>query len=226
MEWLEQYPVQVHCITWSNGRINSMTRVLLIRHAENDYTQAGKLAGWKAGVNLNESGRQQAALLAEQLAGAPIKAVYSSPLARALQTARPIAAARGLRVRRCARLGEVRYGDWQGKSLKALRRRKLWRLIQQRPSAASFPGGESIRGVQVRAVAAMDELVADHPKDCIAVVSHADVIKMIVAFYLGMALDLYQRIIISTASVSELALVSGEVRVLCINQTMTAPGGE
>ena len=94
--------------------------------------------------------------------------------------------------------------------------------------AGTLPAGvwEALRGVQVRAVAAMDELVADHPKDCIAVVSHADVIKMIVAFYLGVALDLYQRIIISTASVSELALVSGEVRVLCINQTMTAPGGE
>jgi probable phosphoglycerate mutase len=119
-------------------------------------------------------------------------------------------------------VGEVRYGDWEGKSLKALRRRKLWRLIQQRPSAARFPGGESIRGVQVRAVAAMDELMADHPKDCIAVVSHGDVIRMILAYYLGMALDLYQRIIISTASVSELALVSGEVRVLRINQTITA----
>ncbi len=203
-----------------------MARVLLIRHAENDYTQAGKLAGWKAGVHLNKAGRKQAALLAEQLAGTPIKAVYSSPLARALQTAQPIALARQLQVRRCARLGEVRYGEWQGMSLKSLRRRKLWRLIQQRPSAASFPGGESIHGVQVRAVAAMEELVARHPKDCFAVVSHGDVIKMIVAFYLGMELDLYQRIIISTASVSELRFFSGVVRVLRVNQTMSAPGGK
>lgn len=199
-----------------------MARVLLIRHAANDYTQAGKLAGWKAGVSLNKSGREEAALLAEQLAGAPIEAVYSSPLARALQTARPIAVARHLQVVRCARLGEVRYGDWQGKSLKSLRRRKLWRLIQQRPSAAKFPGGESIRAVQVRAVAAMEELVARHPNDCIAVVSHGDVIKMILAFYVGMALDLYQRIVISTASVSELGFFSGEVRLLRVNQTMTA----
>ena len=153
-----------------------------------------------------------------------IKAVYSSPLVRALETARPIAATRQLRVHRCIRLGEVRYGDWQGRSLKALRRRKLWRLIQQRPSAASFPGGESIRGVQVRAVAAMEELVARHPKDCIAVVSHGDIIKMVVAFYLGVALDLYQRIVISTASVSELGFYSGEVRVLRVNHMVTDLG--
>jgi probable phosphoglycerate mutase len=201
-----------------------MAHVLLIRHAENDFTQAGKLAGWKAGVRLNKAGQEQAALLAEDLARAPIKAVYSSPLARALQTARPIAVVRQLHVRRCARLGEVRYGDWQGKSLKALRRLKLWRLIQQRPSAVTFPGGESIRSVQVRAVAAIEDLVVRHPKDCIAVVSHGDVIKMIVACYLGMPLDLYQRIIISTASVSELWFFSGEVRVLRVNQTITGPG--
>jgi probable phosphoglycerate mutase len=200
-----------------------MARIFLIRHAENDYTQAGKLAGWRAGVSLNKSGREQAGMLAEKLAAAPIEAVYSSPLARALQTARPIAAVRHLQVVRCARLGEVRYGDWQGKSLKSLRRRKLWRLIQHRPSAAKFPGGESIRSVQVRAVAAMEELVARHPNDCIAVVSHGDVIKMIVAFYLGMALDLYQRIVIRTASVSELGFLSGEVRLLRVNQTMTEP---
>jgi probable phosphoglycerate mutase len=197
-----------------------MARVLLIRHAENDFTQAGKLAGWKAGVYLNKVGRKQAVLLAEQLAGEPIKAVYSSPLARALQTARPIAAMRQLDVQRCVRLGEVRYGEWQGKSLKALRRHKMWRLIQQRPSTARFPGGESIRGVQVRAVAAMEELLVCHPNDCIAAVSHGDVIKMIVAFYAGIALDLYQRIIISTASVSELRFSSEEVHVMRVNHRL------
>ena len=198
-----------------------MVRVLLIRHAENDYTEAGKLAGWMAGVNLNKFGRKQAELLATHLAGTELAAVYSSPLARALQTAHPIALARQLQVRRCTRLGEVRYGEWQGMSLKSLRRRKLWRLIQERPSVASFPGGESINAVQVRAVAAMEELIARHHKDCFAVVSHGDVIKMIVAHYLGMHLDLYQRIIISTASVSELQFLSGAVRVLRVNQTMS-----
>ena len=168
-------------------------------------------------------GRSIALALAGEGCKVAICARCEEPLARALQTARPIAAARHMRVRRCARLGEVRYGDWQGKSLKSLRRRKLWRLIQHRPSAAKFPGGESIRSVQVRAVAAMEELVARHPNDCIAVVSHGDVIKMIVAFYLGMALDLYQRIVIRTASVSELGFFSDEVRLLRVNQTMTEP---
>ena len=128
-------------------------------------------------------------------------------------------------MRRCTGLGEVRYGDWEGKRVQSLRRKKLWRLIQHRPSAATFPGGESIRGVQVRAVAAIEELVARHPNDCIAVISHGDVIKMIMAFYLGVPLDLYQRINISTASISELDFCCDEVHVLRVNQTLAASLG-
>ena len=202
-----------------------MARILLIRHAENAFTEAGRLAGWKPGVYLNKVGKKQASQLAEQLSGAHIKEVYSSPLARALQTATPIAETRKLRVRRCAGLGEVRYGDWEGKSVQSLRQRKLWRVIKHRPSAVTFPNGESIRDVQVRAVAAIEELVARHSNDCIAVVSHGDVIKMIITFYLGIALDLYQRINISTASISELEFFCDEVHVLRVNQTLAFPPG-
>ena len=196
-----------------------MTRILLIRHGENNYTQTGKLAGWTKGVHLNEIGRLQATTLADQLTSYPINYVYSSPLVRALETARPIAVAKNLNIRKCHQIGELRYGQWQGKSLKVLRRRKLWNQIQSRPATASFPGGESIRYAQIRAVGAVEKIVSRHPKDCIVLVSHADIIKMIVAHYLGLALDLYQRILINTASTTELDISYNGVKVIRINQT-------
>jgi probable phosphoglycerate mutase len=196
-----------------------MTVILLIRHGENNYTQTGKLAGWIKGVHLNEMGRVQATTLAENLATYPINYVYSSPLVRALETARPIAASKKLTVRKCYQVGEVRYGQWQGKSLKVLRKTKLWNQIQNRPAISSFPDGESIRYAQIRAVGAIEKIVGRHPKGCIVVVSHADVIKLILAHYLGLALDLYQRIVINTASISELNISYNGVKVIRINQT-------
>ena len=196
-----------------------MTRILLVRHAENNYTQTGKLAGWIKGVHLNEVGRLQASTLADNLAIYPIKYIYSSPLVRALETARPIASSKNLNVLKCTQIGEVRYGQWQGKSLRVLRRRKLWNQIQNVPSLSSFPDGESIRYAQSRAVGAVEKILVKHPKSCIVLVSHADVIKMILAHYMGLALDLYQRIVVDTASISELYISYDGVKVIRINQT-------
>ena len=196
-----------------------MTRILLVRHAENNYTKTGKLAGWIKGVHLNKVGRLQATTLADNLATYPIKYVYSSPLVRALETARPIAAAKNLNVLKCTQIGEVRYGQWQGKSLRVLRRRKLWNQIQNVPSLSSFPDGESIRYAQSRAVGAVENIVVKHPKSCVVLVSHADVIKMILAHYMGLALDFYQRIVVDTASISELYISYDGVKVIRINQT-------
>ena len=117
-----------------------MTRILLVRHAENNYTQTGKLAGWIKGVHLNEVGRLQSATLADNLDIYPIKYIYSSPHVRALETARPIASSKNLNVLKCTQIGAVRYGQWQGKSLRVLRQRKLWNQIQNVPSLTSFPG--------------------------------------------------------------------------------------
>ncbi|MEK7785772.1 MAG: histidine phosphatase family protein, partial [Chloroflexota bacterium] len=116
-----------------------MTDILLIRHGENEYTRKGKLAGWTPGVHLNETGKAQAEALAERLAQAPIKAIYSSPLERALETAGPLAQARKLPVQKCEGIGEVRYGEWTGRSLKVLARTKLWKVVQRQPSAMEFP---------------------------------------------------------------------------------------
>jgi probable phosphoglycerate mutase len=196
-----------------------MTLVYLIRHGENEYTRTGKLAGWTPEVHLNEAGQQQARALAEKLTGKPIKAIYASPLERTRETAAPIAAALKLEVQIVDDLGEVRYGKWQGQSLKRLARHTLWRVVQTLPSAMVFPGGEALRAVQARAVNAIEAIVARHPKDAVAVVSHADVIKLLIAHYAGMPLDLFQRIGVSTASISVLRLGRGQPALVKLNDT-------
>jgi probable phosphoglycerate mutase len=196
-----------------------MTLVYLIRHGENEYTRTGKLAGWTPGVHLNEAGQKQAQALAEKLKGKPIKAIYASPLERTRETAAPIAAALKLDVQLSPDLGEVRYGKWQGQSLKRLARHKLWRVVQALPSAMVFPDGEALRAVQARAVNAIEKIVARHPKDAVGVVSHADVIKLLIAHYAGMPLDLFQRIGVGTASISVLRLGHGQPALVKLNDT-------
>lgn len=198
-----------------------MAIILLVRHGENEYTQKGKLAGWTPGVRLNDTGKAQSAALAERLAPAPIKAIYSSPLARALETAAPLARLKALPIHKVEGVGEVRYGDWTGRSLKSLARTRLWTVVQRHPSAMEFPGGETFRAVQARAVEAVDHIATAHPKDMVAVFSHGDVIKLILAFYLGTPLDLFQRIAIGTCSTSVIHLSRGTPMVLKMNETAT-----
>jgi probable phosphoglycerate mutase len=196
-----------------------MTLLFLIRHGENEYTRTGKLAGWTDGVNLNEAGQQQAQELVERLKGVPLKFIYSSPLQRAQETAAPLAAARGLAVTIEPGLGEVGYGEWTGKSLKRLARTKLWRVVQQQPSLMQFPGGETMRGAQIRFVDALERIAAAHPKALVAAFAHSDPIKLAVAYYLGMPLDLFQRINVQTASVTILRLGQGQPSLVKLNDT-------
>lgn len=196
-----------------------MTILLLIRHGENEYTRTGKLAGWTPGVSLNAAGQKQAQALAEKLKAAPLAALYSSPLERARETAAPLATAKNLEVKILEGVGEVKYGEWQGKSLKRLARTKLWRTVQGLPSAMQFPGGETFRQVQYRAVEAIEGLVKAHPKEMVAVVSHGDVIKLAVAHYLGLPLDMFQRVMVNTASVTILRLGHGHPALVKLNDT-------
>ncbi len=196
-----------------------MAYILLIRHGQNDWVNKRRLAGWTPGVHLNEEGRSQAEQLSERLSSLPLKAIYSSPLERCIETAAFLAHPHGLEVVELDDIGEVHYGDWQGKKIKKLAKKKRkWYAVQHFPSRFRFPGGESLTEVQKRAVAAIERLSLLHEKELVAVVSHADVIKLILAYYLGMHIDLFQRIVVSPASVSSLMLSeSGPVRVLRIN---------
>ena len=184
-----------------------MATMLLIRHATNDYVHNSRLAGRLPGVHLNDEGRAQAQGLGERLASAAIRAVYSSPLERALETAAPIAEARGLEVVPRAGLIESDCGTWQGKSLKGLSRLKLWRVLRNSPAIARFPDGESIAEVQYRICREIDNLCHQHdPHELIVCVSHSDPIKLAVAFFIGLPLDLYHRLRVDPASITALHL--------------------
>lgn len=201
-----------------------MTELLLIRHAINDWVNTGRLAGWTPGVHLNSDGLAQARALGERLANVPLAAIYSSPLERTIETAQAIAAHHpALGVEPLEQIGEVRYGQWQGAKLSALRRQKLWQTVQIYPSRAHFPSGEAIRQAQARAVDALETLVARHPGQRVAVVSHSDVIKLIVAHYLGAHIDLFQRIEISPASISIIRLGSDRPYIMSLNDTSFLP---
>jgi probable phosphomutase (TIGR03848 family) len=189
-----------------------MATVLLVRHGTTAAT-GRRLGGW-TDAPLDEAGREQVAATAERLGGLGISAVYTSPIVRTRETARLLARSLGLRVRTRRGLGEVAYGDWTDQPLGQLRRRKLWQVIQATPSRVTFPGGGTIRAAQAAAVDTLEALAAEHDGERVVAVSHADVIKAVVAHFLGMPLDTFQRLVVGPASVTALHLPAGGVPLL------------
>lgn len=197
-----------------------MTILLLIRHGENEYVKTGKLAGRLPGVHLNQRGQNQAAALGEALKDIPLKAVYSSPLERAMETATPIASARSLEIIPEPDLLDVNIGKWQGKSLKVLRLMKAWKIVQHAPSCFRFPEGESFLETQTRIVAALERINQKHkPRDVVAVVFHADPIKLATAYFLGMPLDNFQRLGCDTGSLTVLHIGETGAGLMKLNQS-------
>ena len=199
------------------------TFVLLIRHGENDWVDTNRLAGRTAGVLLNDKGRKQSAALAESLADHPITAVYSSPMERCLETAEPVAKALNLTVIQEPGVLEVDYGEWQGGDLKELAKTPEWQLVQHNPSSFRFPNGETLFEVQVRAVSTIERLRQAHPDQVIAIFSHGDVIRTCLAHFMGTPMDLFQRIIINTASISALAFHGPRPAVIFTNRVAALP---
>lgn len=147
---------------------------------------------------------------AEELAAQPITAVYSSPLQRCRETAAMIAVRHGLRPRVNRALIEVDYGDWSGRRLRQLARLQAWRLLMLAPSRFAFPGGsESFLQAQQRVVTALETIAALHPGETVAAVTHNDAIRLALAHYLGMPLDLFHRLHVAPASVTMIELDPG-----------------
>ncbi|MFJ1545582.1 histidine phosphatase family protein [Streptomyces sp. NPDC088246] len=177
-----------------------MPTLILVRHGRSTANTAGVLAGRTPGVALDERGAAQAMALPGRLAVLPLAAVVSSPLQRCRETLQPLLEARpGLVLHTEERISECDYGDWSGRKLAELTDEPLMSVVQQHPSAAAFPGGESMRAMQARAVDAVRDwnarIEAEHGDDAAYVMcSHGDIIKAVVADALGMHLDLFQRI--------------------------------
>ena len=199
-----------------------MTTVLLLRHGRTTANAAGVLAGWTPGVLLDDAGRAQVRAVGERLAKVPLAAVVSSPLERCVQTADAVAAGREVAVQTDDRLGEARYGDWTGRPIKELVKEPLWKVVQQHPSAAVFPGpeGEGLAQTQARAVAAVREWNAKLGPDAVWLAcSHGDVIKAVLADALGLHLDQFQRIVVDPASISVITYTETRPFVVRVNDT-------
>jgi probable phosphomutase (TIGR03848 family) len=201
-----------------------MATVILVRHGRTTANAAGTLAGRLPGVGLDETGVAQAERTGERLVPVPLAAIVSSPLERCRQTARAIDRARTEQVGVATDRGitECDYGEWQGRALRELAKEKLWSLVQTQPSAAVFPGGESMPAMQARAVAAVrrrDAAVeAEHGAGAVWVaVSHGDIIKSVLADALGMHLDLFQRLHVDPASISIVRYTATRPYVLASN---------
>ncbi|MBU1225621.1 MAG: histidine phosphatase family protein [Actinobacteria bacterium] len=190
-----------------------MARLHLIRHAATSDTGI-RLTGRLPGVGLDPTGRSQAQALADLLAGTPLEAIYSSPLRRCRETARAIGSARDLDPIPYHSLIEVDYGTWSGRTFKSLRRAAAAGGFSTAPSRFAFPGGEAVAAVQGRAVAACETLAAVHGDAPIALVTHGDIIRTVLAHYLGTPLDLFRRLLIDPASISIVDLSPGSPPVV------------
>ena len=192
------------------------TTFCLIRHAEHGL-QGRPLVGRAAGVGLSPEGERQARALADRLAPAPITAVYTSPLERAQQTAAPLAARLGLVVRSADELNELDFGAWTGKAIDELDPQQAWRRFNVFRSGTRIPDGELMLEAQTRIVGLMLRLAERHANRTVALVSHGDVIKAALCYFLGMPLDLCRRIEIGPASLSIVRLDPWEPQVLLVN---------
>lgn len=195
------------------------TLILLVRHGQTPTT--GKvLPGRATGLHLADVGREQAQKAAERLAVLPrVDAVYASPLERAQETAQPIARALKQRIKTDKGLLECDFGDWTGAALTDLMKKPEWSTVQRAPSTFTFPNGESFTAMQSRMVGALDSIRKRHPGGVVVCVSHADPIKAAVAHAMGTHLDLFQRIVVSTCSISAIAYSHSGPVVLTVNST-------
>lgn len=197
-----------------------MTRLLLVRHAAHDLVGVA-LAGRMPGVGLNEQGRAQAQALADAMAKASpggIAAVYSSPQQRARETADVIANKIGLKVQTAAEFDEIDFGEWTGRRLQDLSADSPgWREWVERRATAAPPAGEAFVKVRQRMLEGAERLRRAHPSATIAVVSHADPIKALLATHLAMSLNDLERFDVDCASVSALDVGEGWAKVRCVN---------
>ncbi len=196
-----------------------MPFMLLIRHGENDFSKKQRLAGRLPGVHLNDRGRKQAEELAKALAKATIKAIYSSPLERAMETAAPIAKVQSMKVIQERGLLESDVGAWEGKSVRRLALSKYWRVVQRAPSRAGHPGGETFLQTQTRIVDTLDRVGNKYNnRELIVCVLHADTIKLAIAHYIGLPLDHFQRLGCDTGSASLLAIHDSSAQLIWLNR--------
>jgi len=194
----------------------------LLRHGEHGLL--GKvLAGRMPGVGMTERGRAEIASQAERLAGEKITAIYASPLQRTRESAEIVSARLGLPIGFRDDLLELDFGEWTGATFDSIRADPRWQAWSTQRSLAAIPGGESMRAVQQRVVAALLELNERHLHEIVVLVSHGDVIRAVLLFALGMPLDFYNRIEIGQGSISTITIGASGIRVVTLGERPRLP---
>ena len=193
-----------------------MALILLVRHGQTDENVNGRISG-QGSVPLNGRGQEQAQLVAQVLAPLKVTRLVSSPIVRALQTATILDAHLQLGIEEEPDLREVGYGDWEGQTFQAVRGGTAFQLALNDPINAVFPNGESLVGVQQRGVRVVESIRQGAPQDVVVLVSHGDVIRMLVAHYLGMTFNDYRRITIDNGAISVIELFDHWIRVKAVN---------
>jgi len=195
------------------------TIVYVIRHGQTASNVAGRYMGWSIDEDLDNKGRLEAERLAERLSAKPIAVVYSSPLRRALSTAKLLAAAHSLDVQVMQDLGEMHLGVWEGMHVRDVRAGfpELWRQWMNDPTGIQMPGGERLDEVQVRAVAALNAIIRENLGRQAALVTHQVVVRLLVAHCLGVSASIYRRIEVSNASITTIREMDGRLKLGSVN---------
>ncbi|MBT8211862.1 MAG: histidine phosphatase family protein [Acidimicrobiia bacterium] len=193
----------------------------LVRHGVTTET-GSRLTGRIPGVALSDAGREQAEATARFLAPQKVSTVYTSPVQRCSETAAIISREISTRARNERRVQEVDYGAWQGRTLNSLRKLKAWQALFVAPARFRFPDGETLAEAQHRAVSAIEEIAERHPRERVVVVSHADIIRVTLAHYLGMPLDMVHRLDVRPASVSKVILNPGSFPTVAVVNHQTS----
>jgi len=198
-----------------------MTTFYLVRHG--DTGVRNRIIGRMPEIHLSERGRAQAAHLPERFESIPIDAIYSSPLERAVETAKPIASARNLPIRLSDDILEIDYGRWTGKSFDELSEDPEWHLFNSSRSSSQIPGGENIFQVQSRFTGCIKRILHEQSAGSIVLVSHQDPIRAAVMAYVGLHADMFDRFDIGNASVTVIRFIGGSVRLLLLNDVGVLP---
>ena len=194
-----------------------MTIFFLVRHGAHDLLDR-VLCGRMPGVSLNPIGREQAERAGRRLSQEHIDLVQSSPMQRACETAAPIAQHTGATLELAPALNEIELGKWTGRSFEEIKADPAWRQWNDTRHVARAPGGESMLEAQQRVIGHLDQVRTSYPDARVVLVSHSDMLRAIILFYLGMSLDEFGRIEISPGSISRLVVEGWGARILSLNE--------
>jgi broad specificity phosphatase PhoE len=197
-----------------------MTSVYLVRHGETAWNKEEIFRG-RTDISLNEIGFREAQLVGDYLKGKDIQVIYSSPLSRAMETARGIAQVFNLKVQPLEGIIDMSFGKWEGLPLKEVQPRdgELYRQWREEPHLVTLPGGESLDEVRVRAMAALEGVIQYHKGMNIVLVSHRVVNKVIICGILGIDNSHFWQIGQDTAAVNLIQYKEGKYILSLLNET-------